>query len=157
MDDGSSARLAAFLASVVDIDVQPEIDDLAALAEQPRIDAGEAVLFLACPLLPGSLLVTGDKRSLAGLQEASESDPACARIRDRLRGKVYCFELILERILATVGFEAIRDRLVRGRECDGGLALWVGSGLNTTEQSFQEGLASYLSEARRTTGTMLAP
>ena len=49
-------------------------------------------------LLPGSLLVTGDKRSLAGLQEASESDPACARIRDRLRGKVYCFELILERI-----------------------------------------------------------
>ena len=81
----------------------------------------------------------------------------CGTLCAALTGRLFCFEQVLARILDHAGFDAIRDRLVRGRECDRGLALWLGSGLDATEAGFRDGLISYLNEARRTSGNLLAP
>ena len=153
------SRLSAFLTLVDDIVAEPDPVAIAALTEQTdkNIDAGEAALFAVCPLLPGAVITTGDKKSLTGLTAAALTDHECARLYQSLVGRVHCFEQVLTRILDRSGFDAIRPKLINGRECDRGLAQWLGSGLDATETTFRDGLASYLAEARRTSGTLLAP
>lgn len=155
LDEDGYARLICFLRSVTDLDVAPEPEDMVALAEQPRIDSGEAVLFSVCAQLPDAFLATGDKRSLTSLCEATTTNTVCSSLCDRLTGKIVCFELIMERILDKFGYTAVRDRLVRGRECDGGLALWLGSGLDANEPTFRQGLTSFRNDLQGTTGTLL--
>ncbi len=157
--DASYARLVAFLEAVADLDIAPDPVATAALTEQTdkNIDAGEAVLFATCPLIEGSAIVTGDKRSLVGLVAAAGTDAVCESLCVKLAGRVYCFEQILDRILDRVGFDAIRQRLIDGRECDRGLALWLGSGLDTTEAGFRDGLTSFLNNARQSSGQLLGP
>jgi len=151
------ARLTNFLAGVADIDTAPDPAAVAALTEQTdkNIDAGEAALFAVCPLVPGSVVVTGDKRSLAGLAAAAAEDAVCDGLCRSLAGRVVCFEMVLARVVDTFGFDAVRPKLIAGRECDRGLALWLGSGLDATEAGFREGLASYLNDARKVSGDLL--
>lgn len=158
IDGESMERLTAFLNSVRDIGTEPDPTTIAALNEQTdkNIDAGEAVLFSVCPLIPESVIVTGDKKSLAGLTAASRVDSVCAGLYGALAGRIYCFEQVLTQILNRFGFEAIRQKLIDGRECDGGMALWLGSGLDANEIKFREGLTSYLNDARRSSGILLA-
>jgi hypothetical protein len=155
--DASFARLTTFLATISDIDTDPNPADIAALTEQTdkNIDAGEAVLFAVCPLVPDSVIVTGDKKSLAGLAAAGAEEATCAALCRSLAGRVFCFEQVLARVLDRFGFDAVRQKLIDGRECDRGLALWLGSGLDATETAFRDGLTSYLNEARRTSGDLL--
>lgn len=157
--DESFARLTAFLATVGDITVEPDPASIATLTDQTdkNIDAGEAALFAVCPSIPESVIVTGDKKSLTGLAAAGQIDAVCAALCRALNGRVFCFEQVLARILDHTGYDAIRTRLIRGRECDQGLAQWLGSGLDASESGFREGLTSYLNEARRTTASLLAP
>lgn len=68
---------------------------------------------------------------------------------------MFCFEQVLARVLDRFGFDAVRQKLLDGRECDRGLALWLGSGLDATEVTFRDGLTNYLNEVRRTAGTLL--
>ena len=152
-------RLTTFLDSIQDISVEPDPDAVAALTEQTdkNIDFSEAGLFAVCPRIPDSIVVTGDKKSLAGLHAAAQTDSDCHRIYQALEGRVVCFEQLLSAILNQFGFDAIRDRLVTGRECDTGLALWLGSGLDANEERFREGLTSFLNEARRNSGSLLRP
>ena len=119
------ARLATFLNQVADIDAIPDQETIAALTDQndKNIDAGEAVLFAVCPLIPESFILTGDKKSLVGLASAAKEDAACRTIAISLAGRVICFEIVLMRVLNRFGFEAIRQKLIVGRECDGGLAI----------------------------------
>jgi len=156
LDEAARLRLAEFLANAPEINVVPSLERREALAEQPRIDDGEAFLFASCPLLTDSVLVTGDKRALIALVEAGTSDATCAEVCAELAGRVYCFEQVIERILSAVGFDAIRERLVAARECDSGLALWLGSTLDATAERFDEGLQSFLNRARTETGALLA-
>ena len=125
--EDSFARLTAFLATVADMPVEPDPAYSSALTEHTdkNIDAGEAALFAVCPLIPYSVIVTGDKKSLTGLTEAGMIDAVCGKLCEELAGRLFCFEQVLSRILDHAGFDAIRDRLIRGRECDRGLALWL--------------------------------
>lgn len=156
--DASFARLTSFLASLADIDTAPDPAAIAALTEQTdkNIDAGEAVLFAVCPLVPGSVIVTGDKKSLAGLSAAGAEEATCAALCHSLAGKVFCFEQVLARVLDRFGYDAVRQKLIDGRECDRGLALWLGSGLDATEAGFREGLDSHLRALLATTRDLLA-
>ena len=158
LGDDSYARLVAFLASIADIPTEPDPMVVAALAEQTdkNIDAGEAALFAICPLIPGSIIVTGDKKSLTGLHDAGMVDATCATLCNAITRRIYCFEQVLVTILDHVGFDVIRDRLIAGRECDKGLRLWIGNDLNATEEVVREGLTSFLNEARQTSGSLLA-
>ena len=156
--EDSFARLNAFLAKVADILVEPDSTFITALNEHTdkNIDAGEAALFAVCPLIPNSVILTGDKKSLTDLTEAGLADSVCETLCRVLAGRVICFEQVLVRILDHFGFDAIRERLIAGRECDRGLALWLGSGLDANETRFRDGVSSFLKDARDTSGSLLA-
>jgi hypothetical protein len=114
--------LAAFLVNVADISIEPDPIYMAALNEQvdKNIDAGDAALYCVCPRIPDAIVVTGDKKSLRGLSETALTDEVCAKLGVALTGRIFCFEQVLESISDDVGFEAIRERLIRGRDCDPG-------------------------------------
>ncbi len=149
-------QLLEFLAGVSDVKHDPHESEIAMLTEQTGIDAGEAVLFAVCAHSENCFLATGDKQCLLGLSMASETDADCGRICHALTGRIFCFEQILSRVLDHFGFEAIRESLIRGRECDTGLRIWLGSTLDANEARFREGLTSYLGEIKRCTGNLLA-
>ena len=136
--------------------IEPADAQIAVLTEQPGIDAGEAVLFAVCARMQNTFLATGDKQCLLGLSMAAETNSECGVVCQELTGKVFCFEQILSRILDQFGFEAIREKLIQGRECDTGLRLWLGSTLDANEERFRAGLTSYLDELKRGTGNLLA-
>jgi hypothetical protein len=155
--DAGFTRLTAFLATVADIDAVPDPAAIAALTEQTdkNIDAGEAVLFAVCPLVPDAVIVTGDKKSLAGLAAAGAEEPTCLALCRSLAGRVYCFEQVLARVLDAVGFDAVRQKLIDGRECDTVLRLGIGTGLDATEEKLRAALESFLGDIRGRTGGLL--
>lgn len=155
----SFLRLFAFLEKVDDLSNIPNAEYVNALELQTdkNIDAGEMALFAVCPVIENSTIVTGDKKSLKGLAEAGTTDDVCAKLCSELTGRVFCFEQVLEKIIDRIGFDVVRERLVRGRECDRGLAQWLGYESDVTEVRFREGLTSYLNDVRRTSGNLLAP
>lgn len=153
IDAESFNRLSAFLDAVNVISVAPDPDEQVALTEQQNIDTGEAVLFSVSPRMPGAILTTGDKRSLESL--ANVDDATCKSLCKKLAGTVVCFEQIIERIIDCIGFDSVRDKLVLGREYDKALAIIIGSGLDATEAVVREGLASYVNDLRKKTGSLL--
>jgi hypothetical protein len=155
IDEDSFNRLSAFLNAVQIITAAPDPDEQLALTEQPNIDTGEAVLFSVTHQLTDAFLTTGDKRSLLSL--AAAEDDICRRLCERLAGKVVCFEQIIWKILDHKGFDAVRNKLVAGRESDKVLAVVVGSGLDATEAAVREGLTSYINDLRKQTGVLLVP
>jgi hypothetical protein len=155
IDEAIFQRLTVFLDSVQIISTVPDPDEQVALTEQPNIDTGEAVLFSVTPTMADSLLATGDKRSLQSLAEAN--DAVCRGLCQKLAGKVVCFEQVIWKILECKGFDAVRDKIILGRECDKVLAIILGSGLDASEASVREGLISYIDDLRKQTGLLLAP
>lgn len=153
IDEESLQRLTTFLDAVQVIATVPDPDEQAALTEQQNIDAGEAVLFSVTHQTEGSLLATGDKRSLESLAKAN--DEVCRRLCEKLAGKVVCFEQIVLRIIDSQTFEAVRDKLISGRECDKALAIVLGSGLDATELVVRDGLVSYINHLRTNSATLL--
>lgn len=154
-----AVRLEQFLATVSDLVTPPHPGFEAALTEQVGngIHEGEAVLFATCPVINGSIIITGDKQCLIGLKAAAVEDEVCAKLFEALAGRVYCFEQVITRILKNSGFDNVLDKLRAGRGCDTGLALWLGHGLDASEANFRAGMGSFLAEARRTSGLLLAP
>ncbi len=151
-------RLNEFLATVSVIDHEPELTVIAALTEQTdkNIDAGEANLFASCSEISDSVIVTGDKKSLVGLVEASKEDSMCDNLCKSLSNRVFCFEQVLIRILDSHGFNTLLQKLIEGRGCDTGLSLWLGHHLTPSEAEFREGLQSYLNDIRKRSGLLLA-
>jgi hypothetical protein len=154
MDEASFQRLTGFLRAAKVITTAPDPDEQLALTEQQNIDDGEAVLFSIAAKDKSSRLATGDKRSLCSL--ASAKDTTCRRICKKLAGRVTCFEQIICTILDSARFDAVRDRLIMGRECDKVLAVVLGSGLDTLEETVREGLRSYINDLRNQSGALLA-
>lgn len=86
--EDSFARLSSFLDRVIDIDTAPDPAAIAALTEQTNknIDAGEAALFAVCPLVPESVIVTGDKNAAKQTVLCSTSTWANPTFRSRSSG-----------------------------------------------------------------------
>ncbi len=130
---------------------EPEKSDIAALAEVLGIDAGEAILFSCAARDPGSLLLTGDKRSLTALTESK----TCGGVRDALSGRVLCLEQALQRVIGRVGVAEVVSRVDRSTIAD--TAIRAVFGPPKTAESIDEGLGSYVKHLRAQTGQLLAP
>ena len=146
-------RLRVFFDSVRMIDLAPPPDELLAFNDVLGIDTGEAVLFSATGVYADYLLATSDKRSLIALCGAGGE--VCGRVRDRLKGRVVCFEQTILSILDRVGFAPILAKVVPNRHCDMALRAVFGSGLSATESRVREGLSSYIEDLRRQTIDLL--
>lgn len=101
------------------------------------IDPGEAQLALiALNSSFDNRLVTGDKRFIKAMAEAFPEE------FDKLRPRLITFEACLLKICKTIGFAAIRDRLIAARGIDGTLRNALGSQNQNSEEDFYEGLRS---------------
>lgn len=83
------------------------------------LDSGEAQLFAM--LLSGRLplVVTGDKRAIAALSKLLNAGDE----RDRLAGRIACFEQVIEAIFAIEGEHEVRARVCAEPDVDGALRL----------------------------------
>ena len=66
-----------------------------------------------------------------------------------------CFEQTLLRVMDAAGFDLVRTRAVPARNCDMALRAVFGSGLEATEASVRDGLANYVADLKRQTGSLL--
>lgn len=146
-------RLRVFFDSVRVIDRAPPPDELFAFNDVLGIDTGEAVLFSATGVYADCLLATSDKRSLIALCGAGGE--ICGRVRERLKGRVICFEQTILRILDRVGFAPVLAKVVPSRHCDTALRAVFGSGLSATETGVCVGLSSYIEDFRQKTVDLL--
>jgi len=138
------ARILEFLGGVQEIrDDSPE--DQQRLDDLVGIDAGEAILLSATAAIPEFRLLTGDKRCL----RAVATDPECAIIAHRIRGRVVCFEQILRCLIVRFGFGHVLDKVVPVLpSCDTAVRTAFGSGARATEPNVLACLESYIGELR---------
>ncbi|HTU91409.1 MAG TPA: hypothetical protein VMF69_15110 [Gemmataceae bacterium] len=142
-------RLRAFFDVVRLIDIAPPVDEQLAFNDVMGIDPGEAILFSAMGVYADCILATSDKRSLISLCRAGGE--VCGRVRNRLKGRVVCFEQTILRTIDHVGFAPVLAKVVPARHCDTALRALFGSGLSATESGVREGLSSYIDDLRRQT------
>lgn len=160
--EGGVARALEFVQSCRII----EDHDLLNRAQQlvsPGIDEGEALLMTAASIRPDSLLATGDKRSLIQLCKEPTKN---LDLRKSLAGHVLCFEALLKMLIesSTVGFERVRESVVRGLltdqpedKRDKMLSIVFSRGLGSSEEDVVEALESYIHDLHRQTGDLLRP
>jgi hypothetical protein len=145
------ARALEFVRSVNEIDSQPDVNELAILSAVEDIHSGEAIIFATTKTF-GDIVLMGDKRSLRALC----SEALCANIYDRLKGRVICFEQILS-LTCAADFNGVKPGIVSARGCDKVLLSIFASALDTTIETVNAGLASYISDLRRDTKDLLVP
>lgn len=150
-DEESATRLEAFLktANLVNAELaDPDIFDL--LNAVPNIDAGEALLFAVGANNNDKLVITGDKRSIKALC----SDDSVAEVSKALAGRVVSLEVLFF-MLAEYQFTLIQERVRAKPDVDKTLNNVFGLTVPADFASVKEGFASYISDLRRKTGTLL--
>lgn len=150
-DEESAARLEAFLRTSNLLDAEladPDILDL--LNDVPNIDAGEALLFAMGASNSNTLVVTGDKRSL----EALCSHDSVANVSKALAGRVVSLEVLFS-MLAEYQFTLIQERVRAKPDVDTTLKIVFGVTFPADCESVKKGFASYISDLRSRTGTLL--
>ncbi len=126
-------------------------EDLSRLQGITNLDAGEIELVAACLADPDALLISGDKRAVIALAELGPADVA-----NRLEGRVICLEQLLRMIAGRSGSACVIEGVRVRRELDAALRSVVGP-QGCTDAHFLEGMASYVSDLRRQTASLLHP
>jgi len=148
-----AVRLEAFLSSIPPIEEDAgSPDEFDALNGHPSIDAGEARLFAAAASGQETIVITGDKRALAALGEATEF----ADLKTRLSGKILSLELFF-RFLIEVDFASTQISVRRQPGVDKALTIAFGTSHPAPIASVQEALDSYVKHLQGTVGDLLHP
>ncbi len=143
LGEAAVARILDFLeATQVIRDYSP--DDYQLLDDIVGIDPGEAILLSATSRFPDYYLLTGDKRCLKTLA----TYPECLAIAHRIRGKVVCFEQVLQRVIDRFGFAHVLAKVAPVLYCDTALRAAFGSGAQSTEPNCIACLQNYIGELR---------
>jgi len=150
-DEESAARLEAFFRTCKLLDARsadPDMLDL--LNDVQNIDPGEAILLAISATNRNTLLITGDKRSLAALC----SHDSVTQVSEALAGRVFSMEVLF---LYLINDEfshiqkCVRDKL----DVDKALSIVFGMTIPASFDSVQEGLTSYIRHLRSVTGGLL--
>jgi hypothetical protein len=150
-DEESVTRLEAFLRTSKTVDTgsaDPDILDV--LNTIPNIDGGEAILFAVGATNRDSLVITGDKRSLAALC----SHDSVTHVSNALLGRVVSME-VLFLMLIERQFVLIQERVRAKPDVDKTLMIVFGVSVAVDFESVREGLDSYINSLRSKTGTLL--
>jgi hypothetical protein len=150
-DEESAARLETFLKTSNPLDAglaDPDLLDV--LNAIPNIDAGEALLFAVGANKRDTLIITGDKRSLAMLC----SYDSVADVSKALAGRVVSMEVLFS-MLTEYQFPLIQERVRDKPDVDMTLKLVFGVTVPADFESVKKGFNSYISDLRSRTGTLL--
>lgn len=90
-------------------------------------------------------LATGDKRCLKAFVKA----PELAEAREKLSGKVVCFEQLIYQLINNQGFEPIKQKVLPVRDCDIALKSVFGSGDRAEKSNVIDTLGQYIQELKR--------
>lgn len=93
------------------------------------LDVGELTLIYEAIAEPNFYFLTGDKRCLRALVNT----PELATAREKLKSRVVCLEQLIYKLIITEGFEVIRSKVTRARECNIALKVAFGSGDRSEE------------------------
>jgi hypothetical protein len=150
-DEESAARLEAFLKTSNPLDAglaDPDLLDV--LNAVPNIDAGEALLFAVGANNRDTLVITGDKRSLATLC----SHDSVTDVSKALAGRVVSMEVLFS-MLTEYQFTLIQERVRDKPDVDITLKILFGVTVPADFESVKKGFNSYISDLRSRTGTLL--
>lgn len=145
-------RAASFIGSIQSMEEsEPRALRANALAVNPGIDDGEALLAAAAAALEESNLVTGDKRFIRALAAAEDAED----IRRALRGRMICLEQAVLLCIDHVGFTEVRRRVVPVLGCDNTLRAAFGSGERAEEDTVRSTLVEYIRHLANDVGPLL--
>jgi hypothetical protein len=113
-----------------------------------NIDEGEALLFAKLAEAAGSLLTTGDQRSLIALGNANGLNS----FRDQIRGRVVCLESALLLLLQKVGTQFVGGAFQRLRGVNTKIDVLFGYKTDFVEEEVVRQLNSYLRDLREKLG-----
>ncbi|MBE9139312.1 hypothetical protein IQ254_19270 [Nodosilinea sp. LEGE 07088] len=150
-DEESYSRLESFLKVAKPLDTSladPEFLD--AMSAVQNIDTGEALLLAVGATASSTLVITGDKRSLAALC----SHGSVAHLANALAGRVVPMEVLFS-YLVKDQFTYIQKCVRSKSDVDKALNIAFGVSVPATYKSVQEALASYINHLRAVTGNLL--
>ncbi len=124
--------------------VEAEIDNPLFSLKIPNMD-DELKLIVAESAEPAFYFATGDKRCLRALTEVSE----LTTMKEKLSGRVVCFEQIIIKIIQVYGFKFVKKKVLLAKECDKALRVAFGSGEKAEERHTLETLHVYTAEINR--------
>jgi hypothetical protein len=121
------------------------------LANNDNIDSGEQILF-SIDIAEDYLILTGDKSAICALH----ANPNYGMINKKLKNKIVCLEKILLLYLGKYDFNELHKKIVASNYCSQESVVEVVFGQqNITKDKAQEGLASYYTDLKNNTGSLL--
>ncbi len=150
-DEESAAKLESFLGASKRLDAQaadPDLLDSLTIIE--NIDAGEALLLAVGATNRDTLVITGDKRSLAALC----SHDSVVHVSSALAGRVVSME-VLFLYLIEHHFTHIQECVRSKPDVDTALRMVFGISVDADLDSVREGLTSYIKHLQNMTGILL--
>lgn len=156
----AGANLRRLLAAATIIEPSgDEIQSAAELEEQAHqgrfeLDGGESILFALLSNDKAEVLLTGDKRAIAALEQVSPSLPKPASVA----GKIASLEQVISTLIQKKLPEEIATKVCSEPDVDKAIAICFRcSSGNFESNSTMEGLASYIGDLRRAAPTLLIP
>ena len=116
------------------------------------IDIGEATLLAATQNLSTFVFMTGDKKCIASLGNASEIETTY----QRLQGRVICLEQVILLLIQRLGFEMVKSRVLPTIDYDKSLKTCFGSGNLAIETNVVMTLENYIKDLRQKAPGLLA-
>lgn len=116
------------------------------------IDVGEQSLILATRFEKSFYVTTGDKRWTTALTNT----PQLVEIRERLMGRVICFEQLILKLIDTQGFQEVLTKVLPATYCDTALKSIFGSREKCTQENVKLALQAYIEDLRKNTNGLLA-
>lgn len=150
-DEESAARLEAVLRTSKPLDAgaaDPDLLDV--LNAVQNIDAGETLLLAVGATNGDTLVITGDKRSLAALC----SHDSVAHVSNALAGRVVSMEVLFS-LLIDHQFTHVQECVRSKPNVDKALSIAFGVTTPADLDSVREGLTSYIRHLRDVTGVLL--
>ena len=148
---GILERAGAWCSRIHAVETVPPADVLDQLNRVHSIDPGEAQLFAVAADRDLALLASGDRRSF----EAVATAPGLELLRAELRGKLVCLEATLRLLHQEVGYTELVQALAAVREHHRTLRVLLSQGEQTPEETFRDGLESYLKDLALCAGDLL--
>lgn len=135
----------------VEVQLATQIEELA-LVQGVSLDTGESQLGAIVIVRLFSLLITGDKRAITGLEQLRDQLPALAAIE----GRAASLEQLIARIVRKVGADTLRQLVCAEKNVDRAISTCCACSSLEAVAAPLQGLLSYVQDLRTSAPRVLA-